>query len=241
MANAFFQFKQFIVWQDRCAMKVCTDSCLFGAYVAASTQSEIVPPASVLDIGGGTGLLTLMLAQRLNAKFDAVEIDERAADQMRENFQKSPWRDSLNVICGDAKAHADNRKYDLVISNPPFYENELESDIREVALARHGSGLLLSELAQVMSDKLNESGRYYLMVPAYRSLYMIEVLASEGLSTDKIITICHSAQHPPFRVFLSGSKKKVVDKPFEESISIYDGDSYSPSFRPLLHDYYLNF
>lgn len=240
MANAFFQFKKFIVWQDLCAMKVCTDSCLFGAYVAAATQSETVPPATVLDIGGGTGLLTLMLAQRLNAKFDAVEIDERAADQMRENFQKSLWHDRLNVICADAREMADNKRYDLVISNPPFYENDLESDIKEVALARHGSGLLLSELAQILSDTLNENGRYYVITPAYRSAYMTEVLAAEGLSIDKKIMVGHSAQHPPFRIFFSGSKKKAVDKPFEESLSIYAGDSYSPSFRHLLHDYYLN-
>ena len=124
MPNNYFRFKEFIIHQDKCSMKVCTDAGIFGAWVANCQ----LPVANCLDIGTGTGVLSLMFAQKnANAIIDAIEIEENAFDQAKENFLISKWSDRLNIFHTDAKDFVSEKKYDLIISNPPFYENELQS------------------------------------------------------------------------------------------------------------------
>jgi tRNA1Val (adenine37-N6)-methyltransferase len=142
MANSFFQFKQFIIHQDRCAMKVTTDACLFGAWVAKEVGGQKSEVETILDIGTGTGLLSLMLAQKTNATIDSVEIDEAAAEQAQENANASLWKDRIFVMPGDAKdmAYTFCKNFDIIISNPPFYENELTSSDHQKNLAHHHRG-----------------------------------------------------------------------------------------------------
>src|SRR5262245_3491214 len=130
MANNYFQFKQFTIHQDRCAMKVTTDSCLFGAWVASRESAARSSPGTrrrILDIGGGTGLLALMLAQRTNAFIDSIEIDKDAFQQAEENVKASPWSDRISLYHGDAREFSFQHKYQTIICNPPFYEKELKS------------------------------------------------------------------------------------------------------------------
>src|SRR4051812_32138561 len=112
-----FSFKQFTIHQNNCAMKVCTDACLFGAWVAAVMKSGETKNGTILDIGTGTGLLSLMLAQEFDGRIDAVEIDEAAAQQAQENFNASPWKDRLNVSHTALQHYIPGKKYNLIISN----------------------------------------------------------------------------------------------------------------------------
>jgi len=127
MANTYFQFKQFTVQQDKCAMKVTTDSCLFGSLSPTLSEGEGV--LNVLDIGTGTGLLSLMFAQKKqNALIEAIEIDKDAFEQAKENIAASPWSYRINIIHADARNYPFPQKYDVIISNPPFYQNVLNTD-----------------------------------------------------------------------------------------------------------------
>src|SRR6266446_1218624 len=121
MANPYFQFKQFIINQDRCAMKATTDGCLFGGWVACEIKNEKLKIKNALDVGAGTGVLSLMFAQKNPlAIIDAVEIDEDAYEQANRNIAASAFTNMINVIRGDIRSFSFTKKYDVIISNPPF-------------------------------------------------------------------------------------------------------------------------
>src|SRR5688572_17826532 len=141
MSNNFFQFKQFIVYQDRCSMKVCTDACIFGAYAANIISNSASQILKCLDIGTGTGLLSLMIAQKTRAIIDAIEIEEDAFIQAKENFSNSPWRQRLRAVHTDAKHLSTWVKYDFIVSNPPFYQNDLVSPLKTKNVAKHDTSL----------------------------------------------------------------------------------------------------
>src|SRR5450631_3963277 len=117
MPNPYFQFKHFTIRQDRCAMKVCTDACLFGAWLPAKVPAT----ARVLDIGSGTGLLMLMLAQKNGGDIHGIELDPDAFGQLGENIAGSPWAKRLQIFEGDVRQYVSQEKYDLIITNPPFF------------------------------------------------------------------------------------------------------------------------
>jgi tRNA1Val (adenine37-N6)-methyltransferase len=133
-------------------MKVTTDACLFGAWVAKEINNEKILINNYLDIGTGTGLLSLMIAQKNSSvKIDSIEIDKEAAEQALENVNASSWKERINVIHADAKDFAFTKKYDLIVSNPPFYENELKSPDEKKNMAHHG-GLSLDKLIQAIFE-----------------------------------------------------------------------------------------
>src|ERR1700761_7170285 len=123
MPNSYFQFKQFTVYQDQCAMKVCTDACILGAWFAHKAPAW----SHVLDIGSGTGLLMLMLAQKHKGEINGIELDLAAFRQLKENIGQSPWAPMLRVFPGDVRSYSFPGKFDFIITNPPFYEGDLEA------------------------------------------------------------------------------------------------------------------
>jgi tRNA1Val (adenine37-N6)-methyltransferase len=237
MSNTFFQFKQFTIHQEHCAMKVCTDACLFGGWMGEKVKNQKSKIKNILDVGAGTGLLSLMLAQESNARIDAVEIDEQAAMQAADNMESSPWKERLQVIEGDIRQLHLGRKYDLVITNPPFFENNLKSPDGKRNLALHSESLSLEELTGVVQKELAADGAFAILLPYERKDECISLAASIGLFPEEIVTVKQSELHGFFRVMIWFEKKQATT--VENTVSIRDGNAYSPAFATLLKDYYL--
>lgn len=235
MPNPYFQFKQFTVQQDRCAMKVCTDACLFGAIVAHTKSSA----GNCLDIGAGTGLLSLMFAQQNpQALIDAVEIDPEAAAQAEENFKASPWKENLHIIRADIRSFAPDRKYDLVFSNPPFFEDDLRSADARKNKAKHDTGLSLAELLKQANALLSDNGVFAVLVPYHRVDYFVEEAGRYGLQLSKKIRVKQTEAHGYFRGILFFDR--VTTTPETAVISIKDDtNEYTSEFTDLLRAYYL--
>jgi tRNA1Val (adenine37-N6)-methyltransferase len=239
MPNSYFQFKQFTVFHDRSAMKVTTDACLFGAWCAYEIQNVKFKKGNFLDIGTGTGLLSLMVAQKSNAIIDAVEIDTDAAEQAAENIGSSPWKENINVIKQDIVSFNPQKKYDCIISNPPFYENELASQKQEKNLAHHSSHLSLSQLLNTIKNLLNDDGAFFLLLPYKRIIEIEKLLNQHKLFIRKKLIVQQSTLHQPFRVMLMGIKED-LGQASVSTISIWNENrQYTQQFISLLKDYYL--
>ena len=236
MANNYFRFKQFTVQQENCAMKVCTDACLFGAYVADQVKTKAAN--NILDIGTGTGLLSLMLAQRVPALIDAVEIDEAAFLQVKENFEQSPWKERLFVFNTDVTKFETEKKYACIISNPPFFENDLKSNDSNKNNAKHDTSLTLDKLLQVVKKLLKDDGLFAVLLPYHRVEYFIAAAKEIELLLNKKILVKQTEKHDYFRGMLVFSKQQSALS--EETISIKTEDEkYTVRFAELLKDYYL--
>ena len=160
MANPYFQFKQFTVWHDRCAMKVGTDAVLLGSWMRLDGARRM------LDIGCGCGLIALMAAQRnLEGEIVAVEIDEEAASQAEENIKKSPWADRIHVMKTDICTFQSEEKFDAIFSNPPYFSNALKCPDKQRTTARHTDSLSFDKLMQCAASLLKKEGEFSLVIP----------------------------------------------------------------------------
>lgn len=159
MPNSYFQFKQFTVWHDKCAMKVGTDGVLLGAWTPVETACHI------LDIGTGTGLVALMLAQRCQATIVALEIEPSASVQATENVAHSPWHDRIMIVQTDFRQYKPNRKFDVIVSNPPYFVDSLKCPDEQRNAARHNDDLNYVDLLQGVSQLLAENGAFTLIIP----------------------------------------------------------------------------
>ena len=243
MANSYFQFKEFIIHQDKCAMKVTTDSCLFGAWVAREIKNEELIINNCLDIGTGTGLLALMIAQANELNIEAVEIDKDAFEQALENIAASPWADRIKAIHGDARELLlQTQYYDSIISNPPFYEKELKGDDTKKNIAHHDGGLLLPELLDIIKKKLTPDGTFYLLLPYKRNEEVKKMLTQNELAIHQVVYIKQSVNHDYFRIMLAGKLKanKQAETIIDEISIKDDAGQYTLAFINLLKDYYLH-
>ncbi len=219
-------------------MKVCTDSCLFGAWLADKIEKKILVPQHILDIGSGTGLLSLMVSQKSKALIDAVEIDENSYLQTKENFDKSKWRSQLHAFHADIKRWESPVKYDLIISNPPFFENDLRSVKLNKNLAKHHDGLTLTELLSSISKHLKEDSYFAILLPFQRLEFFKRMAAVNNLHLVDQLLIQQTPKHTFFRaMLLFGTNKKTFSS---KELMIKDGEgNYTENFNELLKDYYL--
>ncbi len=242
MANDYFSFKQFTVRQGNCAMKVCTDACLFGAHVGA-IAGKLGSLKYGLDIGTGTGLLSLMVAQKNpDILIDAVEIDALAAEQAAENFRESPWKDRLEVhqhsIQSFAEIEALHQYYDLIICNPPFFENDLKSSDSRRNLALHSAALTLEDLLAAVKQLLKPSGIFALLLPFHRSMICKRLCSAYEFYPMHSIYVRKKTGYPFFRTMIYYSNAAVPVK--ESAVVIKDEqDRYTKEFSAALEDYYL--
>jgi tRNA1Val (adenine37-N6)-methyltransferase len=235
MANPYFSFKQFTVFQGDCAMKVTTDACLFGAWCAEEIKNSKINKC--LDIGAGTGLLSMMVAQKNESYIDAVEIDEQAWAQARANVAASIFSNQINVINCDINLFH-TAGYDVIISNPPFYENELPAATASRNSARHSIYLRWEHLFRIISTKLTAEGCFFLLLPGKREREMEQFLAAEHLYAHNVVYVKQTTGHSPFRIMIKGSKQ-IKDRT-KEVIAVCDNHrQYTPRFKALLRDYYL--
>lgn len=244
MSEKAFQFKEFKIEQDRCAMKIGTDGVLLGAW--ASLEQK---PDSILDIGTGTGLIALMLAQRSPALLiDALEIDEDAYEQAVDNFEQSPWGDRL--FCYHAafdefvEEMQDEDKYELIISNPPFYEPPLAPPMGEDSIsnarknARFYDALPFSELVEGVSKLLHPNGEFNAIIPHKEESNFISLASGFGLFPKKITRVRGNEKSEIKRSLLSFNFKKEQTEENELIIEI-SRHNYTDAYKKLVKDFYL--
>jgi tRNA1Val (adenine37-N6)-methyltransferase len=235
LPNSYFQFKQFTVLQDLNPMKVCTDSCLFGAWVPLPQYGRL------LDIGTGTGLLALMAAQRTNALVDAVELQPDAAREATSNVNLSPWKHRIVIHQGnilDYTLPVYRTRYDVIICNPPFFPNHLKSkDVGDVT-ARHDIELPLNKLLFAIEKLLNDTGSAFLLLP-YEPFKKVEsIVDGTALNVAQAVAVKNMPGKPPIRWMIE-LKRNAVQTKFDEMF-IYNADnSYTDRFVDLLKPYYL--
>lgn len=237
--NTYFQFKQFTVQQDRCAMKVCTDACVFGAWAGVPGTKR------VLDIGTGTGLLALMAAQRnKEAYIDAVEIDPQAAAQAQENIKNSPFAERIKVRKTSIQDFTPPYRYDTILINPPFYQADLRSPDARINQAHHAESLTFSELLTAIARLLEAGGTWHVLLPPDESTVLTKMALSQGWSKETELILYHTFDRKPFRVMRTFARGTLPREEVpSERLAIFeaDGKTHTLAFRELLQEFYLNF
>ncbi len=237
-----FRFKQFSLQQQRSAMKVGTDGVLLGAWTSVDHD-----PQSILDIGAGTGLVALMLAQRCGAELiDAIELDEEAYEECVENFENSPWGDRLFCYHAGLDEFVDemDETYDLICCNPPYFEPHsgkgTGDQTRDEARmkARHFDSLPFAELLECCARLLSEKGQCSFVIPYLAEEEFLAIAAENKLSPLKICRVKGRADTALVRSLLTLSFRK--EKVFEEELVIEkERHIYTEEYRRLTGDFYL--
>jgi tRNA1Val (adenine37-N6)-methyltransferase len=196
-------------------------------------------PEKILDIGSGTGLLMLMLAQKTRGSIKGIEIEADCYHQSLENISKSPWPENCSVVLGDVRAYPFKETFDLIISNPPFYENQLEADDEKRNIAKHSALLGLTELFDAVNGLLTQHGKFGMLLPYSRMEESLKIAEKSSLNCTEELKIKQTPHHDYFRVILQFERDRVqVPKTIDLTIRENDGN-YSHFFTELLKDYYL--
>lgn len=229
-----FSFKQFTVVDDGAAMKVGTDGVLLGAWASAAG-------GRILDIGTGSGLIALMLAQRCpEAAIDAIDIDHTAVAQANANFAASPWGNRLHALLADVNTyHAE--PYDLIVANPPFFSNSLPAKGEKRQQARHDDTLTLDQLFAAARRLIAAGGRLAVVLPAESRVSAIALAADNSLTLARATTIVTRPDAEPKRVLLEfGAARQPIGQVDRLAIYTPSGE-YTEAYRALCRDFYLKF
>lgn len=231
-----FQFKQFSIQQDKSAMKVGTDGVLLGAWATINTDVF-----SVLDIGAGTGLIALMVAQRSNAELiDAIELNDEAYEQTVENFENSDWGDRLFCYHASLQEFANEIEdtYDSIISNPPFYTSTYKELPKGRAMARHTESLPYNELLSSVAKLLSKNGSCAFIIPFEEEANFISIARDNNLFPNKITNVKGTETSPTKRSLLQFS---FVEKPIKKTVLVIEIErhKYTQNYIELVQDFYL--
>lgn len=232
-----FQFKQFSVEQERTAMKIGTDAVLLGAWTPIENN-----PFSILDIGTGTGIIALMLAQRSSAEqIDALEIDEEAYEQATDNFENSPWNDRLFCFHAalDEFVEEPEDEYDLIVSNPPFYSEDYKSENEQRDLARFQDAMPFEDLIEAAALLLSENGIFSVIIPFKEESTFLAIAKEQELYPLKITRIKGTPTSEIKRSLLAFSRNKITPFPIDELIIETARHIYTPEYIELTQDFYL--
>ena len=232
-----FKFKEFLVEQDRCAMKIGTDGVLLGAWSPIPENC-----LSVLDIGTGTGIIALMLAQRSSAEqIDAIEIDENAYEQASENFENSPWSDRLFCFHAglDELIEEPEDEYDLIISNPPFYTENYKTQDAQRDTARFEDAMPFELLIEAADLLLSENGIFSVIIPFKEEAQFIALANEFELFPLKITRVKGTPTSEIKRTLLAFSRNKIDDFPVDELIIETERHVYTEEYIALTKDFYL--
>ena len=235
MSNPYFQFKQFTVWHDKCAMKVGTDGVLLGAWASVRNAHRI------LDVGTGTGLVALMLAQRSlpDANIVALEIDEAAAGQARENVARSSWKERIEVVQVDFKKYQSSAKFDVIVSNPPYFIDSLGCPDQQRNSARHNDSLTYEDLLAGVAGLLAEDGTFTIVIPADVADRVKMIASAKRMQAVRQLNVITKPGGIPRRTLItfSFSNQKCI---VEELLTEVARHQYSKEYVALTREYYLN-
>lgn len=234
MKNAF-KFKQFEIDQTGCAMRINTDGVLLGA-VADKAQT-----LKVLDIGTGTGVIAMMLAQRYpGAIVHAIEIDEQAALAAAKNAANSHFSNRLKVFHSAVETYEPEESYDLIVSNPPYFVNDLKNPEHRKGIARHTDAVFFEQLLDRIKALLSPDGRFWFILPVKQAMNIIEMAGAYGLHPAVVVHIHSDEQKPEIRqiVCLDYSAAPVQ----HQNLYIYAAEGvYTDAYKLLLKDFFLAF
>ncbi len=234
MPNPFFQFKQFKIFHDQCAMKVGTDGVLLGAWTNCENAQ------SILDVGTGSGLIALMLAQRSNAVIYGIDMDEGAFRQAVINVNNSPFNDRTKIIHSSLQNFNPDKTFDLIVSNPPFFINSLKAPGEKRSLARHNEELPLETLLKKSITLLTPQGTIALILPFDLLETADNISSTLNLYKTRECQVKTTPEKSPKRVLLEYSKQQSHEVQKNELCIEISRHNYSEEFSQLTKNFYLN-
>ncbi len=234
MSQSFFRFKQFTVHQDACAMKVGTDGVLLGVL------ANVASAQNLLDIGTGTGLIALMLAQRNpSMQIDAIEIDAAAAQQAQRNIAQSPWP-HIQVHCTALQTYQPTMRYQLIVSNPPYFVNSLKNPNAERTTARHTDSLSFQDLLLGVDRLLLPTGQFWVILPHNEQANFCYLAQEKRLYAQQFIHIHSRANKPPKRIVMAFGRTQSIVKEEHLIIEEEQRHHYTDDFAQLTAPFYLD-
>ena len=234
MPNPYFKFKQFTVFHHKCAMKVGADGVTLGAW------ADVSGAKSILDAGCGSGLITLMLAQRSEAKITAIDIDEQSIVQTKENVGNSLWDNRIRIIHTSLQQFAESsfRKFDLIVCNPPFFVNSLKSPSDSRTRARHTDSLSHLELILAVEKLLAEKGKLCVILPVTEGNIFSQLAEKQCFFCSRKVTLFPNTEKPAKRLLLEFRTEMTDCK--EDKLTVEkERNVYTSEYSALVKDFYL--